>query len=189
MKIGTHNSMSYLPPKKWYMYPFRFVAKCQETPIEKQILLGARMVDLRVAFNKEGVLEFRHGSMAYKGNVTEVLDYLNTLSKTIYVRLILENTKLTKNKEKQEEYFKRFCFFCETNYKKLKFFCGRRKFDWKLIYKFKLNDPDITQKISSMTWKKLDDWWPWLYAKIMNRKNIKAHNNKTWLLIDFINIK
>ena len=35
-KIGSHNSMTYLPPKKWYMYPFKFVAKCQSSTIEEQ---------------------------------------------------------------------------------------------------------------------------------------------------------
>ena len=35
MKLGTHNSMSYLPLKKWYMYPFRFMAKCQKLSVDK----------------------------------------------------------------------------------------------------------------------------------------------------------
>lgn len=37
-----------------------------------------------------------------------------------------------------------------------------------------------------MTWKKWDDWYPWLYAKIMNKKNIAKADTKKWLLLDFV---
>ena len=29
MKKGSHNTMTYLKPSKWYLYPFIFIAKCQ----------------------------------------------------------------------------------------------------------------------------------------------------------------
>nr|DAH01868.1 MAG TPA: hypothetical protein [Crassvirales sp.] len=34
MKLGTHNSMSYLKPKRWWMRPFHFIAKCQSRHID-----------------------------------------------------------------------------------------------------------------------------------------------------------
>lgn len=77
----------------------------------------------------------------------------------------------------------------ENIYPNLKFFCGRRKGDWKLIYQFKNQDPEIVQKISSMTWKIWDDWYPWLYAHFMNKKNRAEADSKKWMLIDFIEIK
>lgn len=188
MKIGTHNSMSYLPPKKWYMYPFRFIAKCQRVNLEEQYKLGARMFDLRISYD-DITPEFRHGSMVYKGNVEEILAYLNSLGKSIYVRLILEIKKNTKDRASQEGLFFLNCSKWEKEFTHLKFFGGQRKYDWKQIYKFKLDDIEVIQKISSMTGTILDDWWPWLYARFNNKKNIENRKKSKWLLVDFIDIQ
>ncbi len=186
MKLGTHNSMSYLPPKKWYLYPFRFIARCQSKSIEEQYeKYGVRMFDLRITF-KNLVPEFRHGLIAYKGSVEDTIKYLNSLNDKIYVRLTLETSK---EDTIQEGLFTCLCSRWKTQYKNIKFFNGRRKFDWKQIYNFGTKEPKITQLISSMTWKKWDDWFPYLYARIMNKKNISNYKKKDWLLIDFINIK
>lgn len=185
MKIGTHNSMSYLPPKKWYMYPFRFIAKCQSKSIEEQCKLGARMFDLRIRFDKNGIPEFRHGSMAFKGSVEDTLEYLNSRGKRYYVRLLLE-VRNTKDLERQEHLFIDSCIQWEQKYKRLIFFNGRRKFDWKQVYKFKADDIDIIQKVSSMTGTVLDDLCPVLYARLYNKKNYKEWDASKWLLLDFI---
>lgn len=184
MNIGTHNSMTYLPPKHWWLFPFKFIAKCQSIPIEMQYELGARMFDLRVTFDKYGYPEFRHGAIAYKSDVYETLRYLN--EKNVLVRLVLETKKEDK---RQEELFVDFCSIVEHYFTNIKFFCGTRKFDWKRLYEFKIKDIDLTQKISSMTGTILDDWWPWLYARFNNKKNISNHKSDDWLLIDFIEIR
>lgn len=187
MKIGTHNSMSYLPPKKWYIYPFRFIARCQSKTIKEQYeKYGARMFDLRIAFDKNGTPEFRHGIMRYKGDVYSVLEYLNSLQDKIYIRLTLETRKQS---DIQEEVFIAFCSEVERNYPYLKFFNGTRKYDWKKLYTFKTKEPSITQLTSSMTWKIWDDWYPWIYARIMNKRNITNYKKKGWLLVDFINMQ
>lgn len=188
MKLGTHNSMSYLKPKKWYMYLFRFMAKCQRVDIEEQYKLGARMFDLRIHYNKDGVPEFKHGAMVFKGDVEETIRCLNSKRARTYVRLILE-VKDNKDLARQETLFRRDCSIWYLRYRKIVFFCGRRKFDWKEVFNFGTPEPVINQLISSMTWKIYDDWYPWLYARIMNKKNLSTYNSKDWLLIDFIDIQ
>lgn len=185
MKLGTHNSMSYLKPKKWYLYPFRFMARCQKKSIEEQYKLGARMFDIRVYYDDKFNAEFRHGSMAFKGDVESTLRSLNSKKRTIYIRLIFEENKYN-NCESKALKFIQDCKRWETEYANLKFFCGRRKYDWKQLYKFKLDDINVVQKVSSMTGTILDDWCPWFYAKLYNKKNYKEYNAKEWLLIDFI---
>lgn len=189
MKIGTHNCMSFMQPKHWWMYPFRFIAKCQSKTLKEQYNLGSRMFDVRIAFTKGGTPEFRHGSMAYKGDVLDTFRGLNSLGKNLKIRMILENTKYSRRLEEQEFYYRQLCWYLENIYPNLKFFCGRRKGDWKLIYQFKNQDPEIVQKISSMTWKIWDDWYPWLYAHFMNKKNRAEVDSKKWILVDFIEIK
>jgi hypothetical protein len=72
------------------------------------------------------------------------------------------------------------------NYPNLKFHNGRRKYDWQFVYQFPNPEPSLDQKVSSMTWKVLDDWCPYIYAKTMNKKNLEAGTDKDYLMIDFV---
>ena len=186
MKLGTHNSMSYLPVKKWYLAPFKFIAKCQSICLKKQYELGARLFDLRVSFDKYNNVEFRHGYMAFKGDVFMTLEYLNSLRDDIYVRVILENDKPNIT---QSSLFRNFCTVIETYYKNIQFFAGNRKCDWKVIYKFKVEDLIIEQKVSSMQGSRINGIWPWLYAKLHNKKSYKEAKKNRWILMDFIEIR
>lgn len=191
MKIASHDSMTYLPPKKWYMYPFRFIARCQNKSIEEQYeKYDIRMFDIRISFDKNGIPEFRHGLIAYKKNVKEVFEYLNSKYENIYIRLILES-----NKNNGESKFKSFCKICDEIYPNLIFFEGRLKKGWKLIYNFMNDVPSYDHKYASnnlndTTGKTiLDDLYPWIYAKLNNKKNIKNGTDKDYLFIDFVNIQ
>lgn len=186
MKLGTHNSMSYLPVKKWYLAPFKFMAKCQSLPLYEQYNKGVRMFDIRVSFNKDNQPIFKHGIMEFEGDVYNVLSYLNSFKDTIYIRTILEENKYDYHKE---ELFIEFCEVIEKTFKNLKFFAGNRKYDWMVLYRFKTKDPNIEQPISSMNGSKLNSLWPWLYAKLHNKKSYNKAKKNKWILMDFIEIK
>ena len=53
MNIGTHNSLTYLTPKKWWQKLIKFTAKCQEVDYEKQYELGARVFDIRLWYDDD----------------------------------------------------------------------------------------------------------------------------------------
>ena len=36
MKLASHNTLSYLSPRKFYLKPFKFIARCQSKTIEEQ---------------------------------------------------------------------------------------------------------------------------------------------------------
>lgn len=187
LKIASHNTMSYLTPAKWYMRPFAFVGKCQSLNIFKQYALGVRMFDLRVTFDKYGIPVFAHGHIVYKNSFVEgILSAINKWG-NCYVRLILEDNSYN---DKHDYYFRVYAQVWVTKYKNIKFFGCNRKYDW---YKYNINglvpEPKYTQKISSMTGSKLDDWWPRLYAMFNNKKNIAAIEEgdlNEWTFIDFI---
>ena len=180
--------MTYLPPKKWWMYPFRFMAKCQSKSIEEQYeKYGIRMFDLRISYTEDCKAEFRHGLIAYTGNVDEILQYLNNRSDEVYVRLLLEVGEYA-DLQKQEWLFTLDCERFIRDYNNIKFFCGRRKFDWKTVFEFEIKEPDIIQKVSSMQGTKIDDLWPWLYAKFNNRRSLKEVGDE-WLFLDFVEIR
>ncbi len=183
MKLGTHNSMTYLKPKKWYLYPFQFIARCQNKSIEEQYTNhNIRLFDIRITYDKNGIPEFRHGYIAYKGNVYNVLEYLNNQKEPVKVRILLEEGK--SNCINEILFIKDINRF-KTLYPNISFFEGRRKYDWKKIVD--LPDLEVTQLVSSMQGNKLDDLWPWLYAYRMNKKNLELYKNiDKNVLIDFI---
>lgn len=201
--IGSHDSMTYLSPKRWYLYPIKFMAQCQSKSIEEQYnKYGIRYFDIRVSYDEVGNIEFRHGLISYRGNVDEILEYLNNVGEEVYVRFLLEGSlvgfkiKNLFNSKKVEEEIKRQkilfqidCYKYERKYNNIKFHCGRSKWDWEVVYEFKNSELSLDQKISSMTWKKIDDWCPFLYAYFMNAKNLNEGTDKEVLLIDFIGLK
>lgn len=93
---GTHNSMSYLPVRKWWMKPMAMFARCQDKTIDEQIKQGCRYYDLRVRFDDEtNKFIFAHGLVEYDGcGLFEVLKKLRGASRAkntnIYIRLMLE---------------------------------------------------------------------------------------------------
>lgn len=211
--LGSHNSLSYLRPKKWYMYPFIFTAKCQKVNYKEQYKnYNIRVFDLRVWFDKDGNLEVRHGAMVYNidlNGVYEFLHYLNSKTDS-YVRIILEEDNLSKREKNsawKEILFDKFCTSIETLFTNVYFFGGRRKYDWLRIHDFKHDDIPLLDLYSSTTrffgkaiFKKgvnmilnmADDWYPWLYAKFHNKKNYQEYINndkEECLMCDFINIR
>lgn len=190
--LGTHNSMSYLPPRRWwhrFMLPF---ARCQSKTIDEQLAAGARCFDLRMAFDHHGMAHFRHGWCLFGGGetVTGVLTRLQQCGEPIYVRLILEKPLTPWNAVKKalglkvaqkpdpvnEYYFPRRCALYQKTYKGLTFIGGNRKYDWAQLHDFGTGGIPLHQWVSSMD--SAAPWWqrllPRLYARKHNAANLQA---------------
>ena len=48
MKLASHNSLSYIKPKKWWEKLINFTSKCQSYDIETQYEYGVRLFDIRI---------------------------------------------------------------------------------------------------------------------------------------------
>ena len=187
MILGSHNSWSYLPSKKWWMSPFKFTAKCQDVDIYHQYFdYNVRCFDLRVRFNKKGELILAHGSMEYKYSKHYILldlAFLNS-KKDVYIRILHEVRNKKQYSEISKSKFIEFCDEIKNKFPNLKFWCGRNLYNWEIDYKFDI-EPSCEEKYSSVCSPKLiDDWYPRLYAK---RNNPKLKTDKEILLIDFVN--
>ena len=182
MIIGLHNTFSGLEPKHWWLKPFNFIAKCQNSNIletyESLLKDGFDIcVDLRVYFPKESSFKVNiaHGSMSYKGDQELIYNTLNILStlcitydKELYVRVILE---------KGDEFplFDFFCIKLEEDFPNIIFYGGVYKPTWKLIHNFKNKlELNTVQYVGSMA--KDARWYekfiPYLYAKRKNLDNM-----------------
>ena len=189
--IGAHNAWSYLPVRKWWMKPFRFMAKCQSANIRSQYLLhGVRCFDLRIAFDKDDKMLIRHGMVVYdytEEDLFKDLMFLNNGTETCYIRVLNEVRCKKKYTTHEIEDFQVFCEKLEKKFPRLKFWCGRNLMNRDVDYKFK-NEPTCEEKYSSVCLPKIiDDWIPVLYAKLKNRKIRKEGTDKDILLIDFVN--
>lgn len=196
--LGSHNSMSYLRPKTWWGRLFRFVAQCQQKNVVEQWESGVRYYDLRVGYDSEWNVEFRHGAIAYQQlgvrgeelGVERVLEWLEkragATGEPVWVRVILEKERKSRVAGACVEMFRADCKRWEQAYPSLLFHCGRRKRDWKQLYDFGREEPSMEQAVSSMTWKVWDDWCPRIYAWFMNKKKLQQGTDKQVLLIDFV---
>ncbi len=190
--IGSHNSWTFLPVKKWWMNLIRFTARCQNEDIRKQYLLhNVRCFDLRVFFNENDELTIRHGIIEYDYNEEQLfndLRFLNDRTEQCYIRVLHEVRSEKKYTEHETEMFQLFCKKLEKTFPRLKFWCGRNLVNWIVDYRFK-NEPTCEEKYSSVCPPRvIDDWIPIIYAKLNNKKIRKAGTNKDILLIDFVNL-
>lgn len=205
MKLASHNTFSYLPVRKWWMWPFAWMARCQRTDFWLQVESGVRMFDLRVRFDKRGLPVICHGLIEYRHGdnyIGQALRYLQQSEvKPYYIRVVLETSKYD---ERQEDLFISFCDRLEHDwFPTLYFFGGNNRKDWNCkhpIYRFSVA-PEIVHKYASTTtlfpkgpkwlWY-VDDLCPFLYARLHNHKNIEEYHKERcfkWLMLDFVDIR
>ena len=93
--------------------------------------------------------------------------------------------------------FRALCKAYQDTFQEIVFFGGNDRSDWSCqhpVYDFGTPMPDIDEKHASTTalfprFPRLDDLWPWLYARLFNHRNIQAGTTHEWLMIDFVDIK
>lgn len=202
MILASHNSWTFLPVKHWYQKPIAFTAKCQSVGIQTQYTeYGIRCFDLRVNFDKRGILQVVHNNIVYKYTLVDLyadLAWLNTKFTDILIRVLLDVRTKKALTEEQRLDFQSFCHHIEGTYPNIQFFSGRNLYDWNIEYQFHkvgtegsvyFEEPTIADLYASVAPPKLiDDWLPCLYARLHNRKNLATPHCEDIVMIDFVNI-
>lgn len=189
MKLASHNSWSYLPPMKWWMRPFSFVAKCQAKNIREQYEAGVRLFDLRIRYYVYGNPILAHGLAEYDAIGLEAdLRWLNNQLDVVYVQVVLE---IGKSDYMQELAFVNWCKIIRRRYKNIIFVGFHRKYDWKPLLDDKQGNLPIAGCFASAPsekwYSKLNDLWPWLWAKLHNKEVLEAYKDyEGWVMMDFI---
>lgn len=204
MKLASHNSLSYVKPKRWWEKLINFTAKCQLYDIETQYQKGVRLFDIRVRRDDSlyGAYAAKsgHGLITYDESIIDVLyvlDSLSTKEDPVYIQLNLENRKWEEDKDFMwfEELFKA----CAKDYSNLIFCGGYVKHPWRKI--IDCEDPTIDQK----NWEFMDFTWqpttkekikrffanlfhfsPKYWAKKDNQKYKSAGTSADFLMLDYI---
>lgn len=126
LKLGTHNSMTYLKPTDPIQVLAWTTGKCQNLSLEEQYEFGVRLFDLRIRFDEGAKPYFAHGLLEFHEKaVTDVLAFLNQKQDCI-VNLVMES--FGKIKDSQDHLFIDFCKQAEDQYKYVTFVGGWSKY-------------------------------------------------------------
>lgn len=207
MILGSHNSMTFLPPARWWVRPFQWMYRCQSKNLEEQLEAGVRYFDFRLVFDKGQNPHFAHGMATLKGDVLATLfrmhfqaGNLTAPHEKIYIRLINE-------RDRDHATFIRFCKFVEEHYTNITWVGGINKSDWRRLYTFAAGEPELIDKYSSnnhdhcefdgdrevshknFTGSIWDDLFPKIYAKKNNAFwRSRMADREGVLLQDFIGV-
>lgn len=192
MILASHNSWSYVSPKKWWMKLLKHTARCQAVDIQTQYeKYNVRCFDLRIRFNSTNELQVVHGCIIYNITINELISDLNYLNskKDVRIMVILDIRKESEYTINQTNNFRKFCRFVQSIYQNIRFWCGENLYNHKCEYLFPYR-PTCDEYYSSVRPPKyLDDWLPIIYAKINNKSIITKGTKKHFLMIDFVNIQ
>lgn len=193
MKLGAHNSFTYLKPRKWYTYPIKFTAQCQEVDIYEQYeKYGVRVFDLRIRKGSDGKVVLAHGLVEYKNSPEELskaLAYLDDKG-DVMIRVLHEVRTFWQKSDEQVKWFVSYCATLEKTYERIAFFGGCDASSGEKLFIFKHATPSSDGFHASWETKcKLDDLYPKLYAKKNNRKWYERGSDKEVMFLDFVNIK
>ena len=173
--IGTHDSITAHPPRKWWMKLFKPIAVTQDKTIYQQYMDGVRCFDLRVRLDKDDKWVMCHGLYEVKANFYEVIENLRDFAiadnTTIYIRIVLENLKVDTHEVVR---FIKLCECLDKFSENVIFICGNRKSDWAQLYQFSYPNQQQWMPVSSCA---EDARWyerllPRAYAKRMNKHNL-----------------
>ncbi len=192
MILGSHNSWSFLPPRKWWQKALAFTARCQRLNIQEQYALGVRCFDLRLKLIGKH-WHVVHNSFDY-GLLDDVmydLGWLHRLCRegSIYIRVLHDVRRRKDYTLHDVTLFIELCRTLTAYYPDFKFWCGRNLYNWHEDYTFDFK-PQCTEMYSSVCSPRIiDDWFPLMYAK-RNNAWIRREEYKPdeILLIDFVDI-
>ena len=193
MILGSHNSWSFLTPKKWWQKALAFTAKCQRLNIQEQYENGVRCFDLRLKC-VDDTWYVVHNSFIYckLKDVEGDLEWLNEKGDVV-VRVLHDVRKKKDYTLYNLNEFGSRCRWLKSYYDRIRFWCGRNLYDWDVDFDFEYKPKCLELYSSVCPPKIIDDWVPYAYAKLNNKKIRGEHtiddNYDEILLIDYIDIK
>ena len=196
--LGSHNSLTYLSCRKWWMYLINWAAKCQSKTLNEQFHNGAKYFDFRIRFKDEKPV-IAHGLIEYKGNIDYMVANLNYFAEyfkeTIYLRFVLEYNKIPEDFASQIASLVNLVRYYRGKYPNITYTYIMSKWNEQKVATYYSKDtdtPTLIHKYSSVLKEKRFLWIPYWYAKLHNKKNRKAFKHvlededSKVLMLDFV---
>lgn len=195
--LGSHNSLTYLPCRKWWMYLINWAAKCQSKTLNTQFHDGAKYFDFRIRF-KDGKPVIAHGLIEYKGNIDYMVANLNYLAEyfreTIYLRFVLEYNKIPEDFASQMASLVDLVRYYRGKYPNITYTYVMSKWNEQKVATYYSKDtdtPTLIHKYSSVLKEKRFLWIPYWYAKLHNKTFLHKYTKEVSsdsdvLMLDFV---
>ena len=182
IKLGTHNSLTYLPPQ-WYFRWLNFTSKCQNLTIEEQYDFGVRYFDFRIKFTRKGKVRAGHGIMTYKADLDSIYNFLNKKG-DCYINIVLENFPW--QKDKKDSLFVRYVKEIIQKYPQIRFVGGEKKRPWTQLIPLGNTGVKACFEFYERDKKKFPR--PRYYARKKNEQYWKEVDTVAFSLFDFIEL-
>lgn len=182
IKLGTHNSLTYLPPQ-WYFRWLNFTSKCQDLTIEEQYDLGVRYFDFRIKFTRKGEVRAGHGIMTYKADFDSIYHFLDKKG-NCYINIVLENFPWQKSKK--DSLFIRYVNELVQKYPRIRFVGGEKKRPWTPLVP--LGNVPVKACFEFYEKERKKFPLPRYYARKRNQEYWKNVDSNAYSLFDFIEI-
>lgn len=174
--IGSHNSATYLPEKKWWMKALRPWTKCQNKSLKQQYDEGIRYFDFRVKIDDTNIGYTPwvcHNNVIYKKRFYQALKEIDY--QDVNIRVLLDYREKPKNAERLSRIFEEMIKFIYKNYK-LKLDNAITFWNWK---EYVPSSFVLQEKHYSVDSKHWYDWvlGPYLFNKL-KEKNYSEHFNE-----------
>ena len=183
--IGSHNSMSYLPPKNLWGKITRLWNKCQDKTIEEQFNSGVDYFDIRInLYNEEW--HFVHNKVDYGIVDNDIWKYLGETR--LPIRVIYDKRSKPKDINYRTNRFKTYLWILMERYN-VNIDSAITYWDWKEHYKPFVEVKEYHASVSA-------EWYQYLlgckwFAKHYNNYAKKRHygyseDNERVLLLDYV---
>lgn len=194
MWLGSHNSLSYLKPRQWWLRPFAWVGRCQSLTIPEQWNHGVRYFDIRIRFKVDKVIS-GHGLIDYDVNMWDWLEYLNKRAESEKVKCVVRLMLETKGRN-DDARFKCYVKVWKSFYPNLIFVGGLRKEPFEVIAEVdsvpEKHCYQLFQDYSAKTlWQKLKGIkfpYPRYWAKRKNNEYRQNAKDGVYTILDFVEI-
>lgn len=207
MKLASHNSVSFVTPRRWWQRLIAFTAKCQSLDIQSQYEYGVRLFDIRLRRGSfscyPGLYDAwcAHGIVTYKIEPFDIMEYLDTKSTDndpVYVQLNLENLK--SEEDRDVTWFRETFDKCVEKYPNIRFCGGYAKHPWRKV--IDCVDPTIEQRnweflnftyMEDTKWNRIKQFFknifhfsPKYWANKDNQSYKERGTNKEFLMLDYV---
>nr|AIF26680.1 hypothetical protein [uncultured bacterium fosmid pJB83B9] len=183
--IASHNSWSYLSPRRIWMYLVAPFSRCQSKSIDGQLALGVRMFDMRIKILGSKVY-LAHGLMEFE--ITPMLADLVKIRdiEGCSIRILLENRNPDDDSVK---IFQKTVASLKAQYPTIQWFGGHGAHgsDWCRHYVCLLPSPSYAEDHASVSARGLWRILPRIYA-ICSNKKIKGTSHDLPVMIDFVEL-
>lgn len=184
--IGSHNSMSYLPPRNILGKITRLWNKCQDKTITEQYNNGVDYFDIRINFYNDNEWHFVHNKVDYGVINDNIWEYIGKIK--VPIRVIYDRRSKPKDDIHEENHFKIYLWFIRQKYN-VNIDSAITYWNWKEHYKPLVKIKEFHASVSAK-------WYQYLlgckwFAKHYNSYAKQRHygyseDNERVLLLDYV---